>query len=81
MQISQQIASVRAPMEEVKAERPVSVIDSRIVCQPYHLAHIERDVAKIINCVTPTKFSVRSICWVRKGIKPIIRESCADSLK
>ncbi len=59
----------------------MGIIRSLIVCQPHHLTHIERNVAEIINGVTPTRYAVRSICWVCERIKPIIRESSADPLK
>lgn len=59
----------------------MGVIRSRIVCQPYYLAHIERQIAEVINCVATTQFGVRSIGWVRKQIEPIIRKASSNPLE
>lgn len=59
----------------------MGVICSRIVCQPHYLAHIKREIAKVINCVAPTQFGARSIGRVRKRIEPIIRKASANPLE
>ncbi len=81
VQIADQISRMCPPMEELKPKRPVGIIGADIISQPYYVAHIQSDIADVINGIPHSHRGMRLIYGVCQRVKAVGGKSSTHLMK